>query len=270
MLESLSSKLSKYLSPQVYTSIFSGEQNVEIASKRKKLTVMFSDIAGFTATADRLESEELTDLLNNYLTEMSAIALSHGATIDKYIGDAIMLFFGDPESKGEKEDAVQCVKMAIEMQGKMRELQNEWADRGMENPFQLRIGINTGYCTVGNFGSDDRMDYTIIGNEVNLAARLQTNAGLGEILIAHETWSLVKDDVVAREQPDLQVKGFSKPVKNYRVLVDSDKSTDCKNLIAINERGIRISLDVSKLTSEDKADAVETITRVLKALDDHG
>ena len=100
VLEALSSKLAKYLSPQVYQSIFSGEQTVEISSKRKKLTIFFSDIAGFTETTDNLESEDLTDVLNQYLTEMSTIALAHGATIDKYIGDAMLLFFGDPELEG--------------------------------------------------------------------------------------------------------------------------------------------------------------------------
>jgi adenylate cyclase len=175
MLESLSVKLSKYLSPQLYKSIFSGEKNVEVASQRKKLTIFFSDIAGFTETTDLLESEELTNLLNQYLREMSAIALEYGATIDKFIGDAIMLFFGDPESKGARDDAIACVKMAIAMQQRMRDLQAEWRERGQEHVFQLRIGINTGFCTVGNFGSDDRVDYTIIGNEVNLAARLQSH-----------------------------------------------------------------------------------------------
>ena len=108
MLEALSSKLSKYLSPQLFRSIFSGEQTVEIASKRKKLTVFFSDIAAFTETTDNLESEDLTDVLNHYLTEMSAIALAHGATINKYIGDAMLCFFGDPETRGTKEDAKAC------------------------------------------------------------------------------------------------------------------------------------------------------------------
>jgi len=122
MLEALSSKLAKYLSPQIYNSIFSGEQSVEIASKRKKLTIFFSDIAAFTETTDNLESEELTAVLNHYLTEMSAIALEYGATIDKYIGDAMLLFFGDPETKGVKEDAKACVMMAIAMQRRMREL----------------------------------------------------------------------------------------------------------------------------------------------------
>jgi len=180
MLEILSGKLSKYLSPQVYSSIFIGAQTVEIASKRKKLTVCFSDIVGFTETTKNLEAEELSSILNRYLTEMSKIALEYGATIDKYIGDAMVLFFGDPETKGTKEDAKACVKMAIAMQRRMQELEQESRDRGLERPFKVRIGISTGFCTVGNFGSEDRMDYTIIGNEVNLAARLEASAESGD------------------------------------------------------------------------------------------
>ena len=95
--------MSKYLSPQLYRSIFSGEKNVDVTSQRKKMTIFFSDIAGFTETTDLLESEELTNLLNHYLREMSTIALEHGATIDKFIGDAIMLFYGDPEIQGDRE-----------------------------------------------------------------------------------------------------------------------------------------------------------------------
>ncbi len=228
MLESLSAKLSKYLSPQLYKSIFSGEKNVEVASQRKKLTIFFSDIAGFTETTDLLESEELTNLLNQYLREMSSIALEYGATIDKFIGDAIMLFFGDPETRGTREDATACVKMAIAMQQRMRDLQAEWRERGQQHVFQLRIGINTGYCTVGNFGSDDRIDYTIIGNEVNLAARLQTHADLGGILLAHETSSLVKDAILTEETGTITVKGFAKPVRTHRVIGLRDES-GCKD-----------------------------------------
>jgi class 3 adenylate cyclase len=266
MLESLSNQLSKYLSPQVYASIFSGKQSVEIASKRKKLTVMFSDIAGFTETTDSLESEELTSLLNNYLTEMSNIALVHGATIDKYIGDAIMVFFGDPETKGVKEDATACVKMAIAMQGRMRDLQLEWRDRGIENPFQLRIGINTGYCTVGNFGSEDRMDYTIIGNEVNLAARLQTHAGLGDIVIAHETYSLVNDTVLAQENPLTTVKGFAKPVRNYVIVNHEDEAAVAARFIRVNNDGMRIALDLNSLSKAQKEDTIKTIESILLQL----
>lgn len=263
MLESLSAQLSKYLSPQVYSSIFSGQQRVEIASRRRKLTVMFSDIADFTETTDTLESEELTGLLNNYLTEMSNIALEYGATIDKYIGDAIMLFFGDPETRGVKEDATACVEMAIAMQKRMRDLQLEWLDQGLENPFQLRIGINTGYCTVGNFGSEDRMDYTIIGNEVNLAARLQAHAELGEILIGHETYSLVKDTVRAKEQPPATVKGFAKPIRNYRIVGHDDDTANRGRVVSIDKDGLRIALNLDHMTDEDRLQTIAEIEKIL-------
>ncbi len=262
-LEILSTKLSKYLSPQVYSSIFTGQRSVEIASNRKKLTVFFSDIADFTATTDDLESEELTSLLNHYLTEMSKIALEHGATIDKYIGDAILAFFGDPETRGVKEDATACVNMAVAMQRRMRELQAEWRDAGLEKPFQLRIGINTGYCTVGNFGSEDRMDYTIIGNEVNLASRLQSHADLGGILMSHETYSLVKDIVLAEEQEPIQAKGFAKPVRNYKALDQFDKLISQNRVIREEHDGLRVFLDLEKL---DKAAAMETLKSILSRL----
>jgi len=151
-LETLSTKLAKYLSPQVYASIFAGRQEVKLESQRKKLTVFFSDIVDFTETTDRLESEELTHLLNQYLSAMSEVALDHGATVDKYIGDAIMIFFGDPETRGVKEDALACVKMAIAMQKRVASLAHIWRDAGIARPLVCRIGINTGYCTVGNFG----------------------------------------------------------------------------------------------------------------------
>ena len=266
MLENLSTKLSKYLSPQLYKSIFSGEKNVEVASQRKKLTIFFSDIAGFTETTDLLESEELTTLLNQYLREMSSIALEYGATIDKFIGDAIMLFFGDPETKGARDDALACVKMAIAMQQRMRDLQAEWRERGQEHVFQLRIGINTGYCTVGNFGSDDRVDYTIIGNEVNLAARLQVHADLGGILLAHETYSLVKDAVFAEETGTITVKGFSTPVRTHRVVGLHDPAGFGGRVIRQEQDGLLLIIDKKKLTEKGRADAIRVLQEAVGRL----
>jgi class 3 adenylate cyclase/HAMP domain-containing protein len=262
-LESLSNQLSKYLSPQIYSSIFSGEQSVEIASKRKKLTVFFSDIADFTGTTDSLESEELTNLLNHYLTEMSKIALDYGATIDKYVGDAIVAFFGDPETRGVKEDARACVNMAIAMQRRMRELRSEWLDMGLERPFELRIGINTGFCTVGNFGSEDRMDYTIIGNEVNFAARLESHAKVGGILMAHETHALVKDTVLAEEGDTLTVKGFAKPVRTYSVIGFYDDLAEQGRIIRKEQDGVRVLVELKK---GDKAAAIQAVEDVLSQL----
>jgi class 3 adenylate cyclase len=268
MLESLSTKLSRYLSPQLYKSIFSGEKNVEVASQRKKLTIFFSDIAGFTETTDLLESEELTSLLNQYLREMSAIALEYGATIDKFIGDAIMLFFGDPETRGAREDAVACVTMAIAMQQRMRDLQAEWRERGQEHVFQLRIGINTGYCTVGNFGSDARVDYTIIGNEVNLASRLQTHADLGGILLAHETYALVKDAVVTEETGTITVKGFLRPVKTYWVVGLANDSGIDGRVIRQEQEGLLLIIDQKKLTGKSRADVIRVLQEALGRLED--
>ena len=118
-LENFSSKLSKYFSPQVYQSLFTGELDVKIETKRKQLTVFFSDLQGFTELTERLEPEVLTKLLTHYLTEMSRISIKWGGTIDKFIGDAIMIFFGDPNSQGGNQDAVNCVKMAMEMIDKL-------------------------------------------------------------------------------------------------------------------------------------------------------
>lgn len=263
-LERLSNQLSKYLSPQIYSSIFSGEQSVGITSKRKKLTVFFSDIVNFTETTDRLESEELTDLLNHYLTEMSRIALDYGATIDKYVGDAILAFFGDPESRGTKEDASACVEMAIAMQRRMHELRKYWLDLGFEKPFELRIGINTGYCTVGNFGSEDRMDYTIIGSEVNLASRLETSAEEGGILIASETYALVKDNILAEEQEPITAKGFALPVRVYKVIGIYDDLEQQGRIIREQQDGVKVLIDLSDKDSKKAIPVIEAILSELK------
>lgn len=262
-LEALSRKLAKYLSPQIYNSIFTGAQSVEIASNRKKLTVFFSDIADFTGTTEKLESEELTQLLNRYLTEMARIALEFGATIDKYIGDAVLAFFGDPESKGVKQDARACVRMAIAMQRRMRELQAEWQELGAVEPLQMRIGINTGFCTVGNFGSEDRMDYTIIGSMVNLASRLQSQVDPGGILIGYETFALVKDDVATEEQSAVTVKGLAEPVRCYKVLGIYDELVRQGSVIREEEDGLRLLLDLKK---QDRAHAIEVLESVLTRL----
>jgi len=264
ILEALSAKLSKYLSPQIYQSIFTGKQNVEISAKRKKLTIFFSDIAGFTETTDNLESEELTDVLNHYLTEMSTIALSYGATIDKYIGDAMLLFFGDPISKGVKEDAKACVLMVIAMQRRMRELEQDWRKRGLERPFRIRMGICTGFCTVGNFGSQDRMDYTIIGNEVNLAARLQSAAEPGGVLLSHETNALVQDIVLTEEHPPMTVKGFLRPITSYKLLGTYKELVDEGKVVLQEREGLRVLVDLTKHVSPEAIAVLEEVLAQLK------
>lgn len=216
-LAGISLKISKYLSPQVYRSIFSGEKDSTISTERKKLTVFFSDIKDFTATTERMQPEELTALLNEYFTEMSEIAEAHGATIDKFIGDAIVAFFGDPETKGTSEDARACVQMALAMQQRLADLGTVWQLKGLEHPFKARMGINTGYCNVGNFGSDARMDYTIIGAEANLAARLESIAEPGGIVLSYETYAHVRDIVDATASEPVHFKGIAREIVPYHV-----------------------------------------------------
>jgi class 3 adenylate cyclase len=267
-LEQLSSQLAKYLSPQVYNSIFTGKQEVRVASSRKKLTIFFSDIVDFTATADRLESEELTQLLNEYLTEMSQIALNYGATIDKYVGDAILIFFGDPESRGVKEDAVACVKMAIAMRQRLFDLEDIWRASGIEKPLQVRMGIHTGFCTVGNFGSEDRMDYTIIGSAVNVASRLETSATPGEILASYETFAHISAEVSCEETGEVRVKGISYPIATYRVGDTYENMGRDQRRFLQRHPNINLDLNLESMTKEDRLQAAKILQKGLNLLEE--
>ena len=264
-LESLSIKLSKYLAPQIYQSIFSSDQEVSLETKRKKLTVFFSDIKDFTQITDDLEAEDLANLLNEYFSEMSQIALEHGATIDKFIGDAMLMFFGDPDTKGVEEDAKACVRMAVAMQRRMTELEAIWRASGHQHPFKMRIGINTGFCNVGNFGSEARMDYTIIGGEVNLAARLEGQAAPGGILMSYETYALVRDIVEAEEQPSIEAKGIRRDIRPFalRNLLDDAKPD---RVIRCDSDGLSIRVDLERMSDEHRRDALALLSRIMEQL----
>lgn len=242
-LETLSTRLSKYLSPQIYSSLFREAKGVTTSTKRKKLTVFFSDIVNFSEITEQVESEDITRILNEYLNEMAGIALRHGATIDKYVGDAVMIFFGDPETLGVQEDARACVMMALEMQRAITAVAASWRIMGFDHPFQVRIGINTGYCTVGDFGSNERMDYTIIGHQVNIAARLEQAAKPGTILISHDTYALVKDLVIVEENEPLFVKGNSRPIQSFTVIGLKENSP--RRVIQVDDPGINLEIDLN-------------------------
>jgi adenylate cyclase len=266
-LAAVSMKISKYLSPQVYKSIFSGERDAVIATERKKLTIFFSDIKDFTATTERLQPEELTNLLNEYFTEMAGIAHEYGATVDKFIGDAILAFFGDPQTRGAKQDALDCVQMAIAMQNRLNELRVEWRRRGFEQPLQARMGINTGYCNVGNFGSEDRMDYTIIGAEANVAARLEAIAEPGGIVMSYETYALVQDHVNAQPTEPIALKGISRKVVPY--VIDAShvltQNLD-SNLIDITADRVELSVDLHDISDIERDRVEAALSSVLAAL----
>ena len=258
-LQALSEKLSRYLAPQVYQSLFDGSQKAEIHTERKKLTVFFSDIKDFTSSTAKWQPEDITRLLNSYFSEMSRIAAEYGGTVDKFIGDAMVIFFGDPHSRGVREDALQCVKMAMAMQRGMADLQDLWREMGPSKTFRIRIGINTGFCDVGNFGSDLRMDYTIIGPEVNLAARLEQAAEPGGILISGETYALVRDEIEADQSVSIDAKGFAEPITAHAVRVLVEISGSARRVLQRDLQGIRTLIEQDRLPLEERAAAAREL-----------
>jgi class 3 adenylate cyclase len=256
----VSRKLVKYLPPQVWESIFSGKRDAKLQTHRKKLTIFFSDIKDFTETTDEMSADALTEMLNTYFEHMTKIALQYGGTIDKFIGDAILIFFGDPTTRGAKEDALACVSMAIDMRKAMQVLRQKWKSMGVEKPLHVRMGITTGYCHVGNFGSESRMDYTIIGRDANLASRLQNVANPDEILIAHETYLLVRDRIMCREKGTVTLRGIAKPVQVWEV-VDFRADMGANTSWLEHELdGFAMLMDTNKIKNYDKE-------RIIKALE---
>lgn len=251
--------VSKYLSPQIRDTILAGKRAVKLETRREHITVFFSDIKDFTSLTEEMEAEALTDLLNHYLRDMSQIALKHGGTIDKFIGDSIMVFFGDPSTQGVKKDAMAAVSMAIEMREHMKILRQHWRMQGIDKPFEIRMGINSGYCTVGNFGTEHRMDYTIIGHEVNLASRLESVAHPGDILISNATYALIKHKIMARGQKAITVKGFSNPIQTFKV-IDFHSHLGLKSsYLEHSVAGFSMYLDTSNISQGDKKEVIYTL-----------
>jgi adenylate cyclase len=256
----LSLKIAKYISPQIWESIFSGKQQVELQAQRKPLVVFFSDIQGFTRLSDEIEPEELTDVLNQYLTDMSKIVLKYGGTIDKYIGDSIMVFFGDPTTLGLRKDAMACVSMAIEMRQHMKLLRQQWRAKGFTHNLEIRMGINAGPCNVGNFGTDNRMDYTIIGREVNLASRLESLAEAGDILISEDAYKLIQDKIMCREKGRLKVRGFTHLISVYQVIDFRKNLAEDSSFIQPSLANTSTYMDLASIKAWDRE-------RVIQALD---
>lgn len=260
-------KLSNYLAPAVWQAINQGHDE-KLLAERKKISVFFSDIKDFSELSEEMEAEALTELLNHYLTEMSKIVTQHGGTIDKFMGDGLMVLFGDSTSKGIKTDCLDCVSMAVAMKKRMLSLQQEWHNQGIKKPLQIRMGINTGYCTVGTFGTSNHLDYTVLGTHVNLASRLESAANPNEILISHETWSLVKDAIMCRDKGNVTVKGFSSPVKVYEVAGLRKDLGQNQTFFEERAEGFLMSLDLEKIRNYEKEQVIMALKKAAVRLKD--
>lgn len=258
-LETLANRLAKYLSPQIYNSIFSETEDASKTHARKNLTIFFSDIVQFTDLSDTMEPERLATVINSYLSEMTNIAIECGGTIDKFIGDAILVFFGDPETQGDAEDALRCVEMAVRMQERVEQLQSFWKKNGVANGLRVRMGIATGYCTVGNFGSDQRLDYTVLGSPVNLAARLQGLADPKKIVLDQNTVSLVEADVKVEAKGEFIPRGFMRPVQ-YFELSEYVASKDRTSGRQLSHTGQRVEVNI--IDSSDIRSAIEELREI--------
>ena len=217
-LKNAQEQISRYLDPNVTEKIFKGEFSAELSHRRTKLTMFFSDIKDFTQFTDASDPEDVAMLLNEYLGEMAQIVRKWGGTIPQFTGDCIYAIFGAPDSKGEREDALACLRMALEMQMNMKTLQEKWWNQGIQFPFKIRCGIHTGMANVGNYGSEGFMEYSAIGLNTNLASRLEQACQPGEIYLSHTSWALVNDEIPCEEVGTIEVKGFHYPIQTYRVL----------------------------------------------------
>lgn len=209
---------SYYLSPHVMNEVLSDPSRLKLGGEKQFLTVLFSDIRGFTTISENLKPEEVVCLLNEYLTEMVKVIFKYDGTLDKFMGDAIMAFWGAPIP--QNDHALRGVSAAIDMIKSLKVLQSKWRSEG-KSVLEVGIGVNTGDMVVGNMGSLDRMDYTVIGDNVNLASRLEglTKEYDTQIIISEYTYNIVKEQIETKYLGEVKIKGKAKPVKIYSVVV---------------------------------------------------
>ncbi len=256
----IANKIARYAPSQVWQAIVNDSFESRIYNKRKKLTIFFSDIEGFTDLSDRLSSDDLAALLNTYFEKMSNIARKYGGTVDKFVGDALLIFFGDPTSNGTKDDAIACIDMAIAMQNEIKRLRQKGENSDL-GALHVRMGVTTGYCHVGNFGSASRMSYTVIGHEANLAARLQAAAVPDEILISNETYEQVRSQINCVDYGLMSLRGITQPVQTWKVLGRYETApTHLRRWNEYEFDGFNLQLDMDSVKAYDK----DRIKRVLQ------
>jgi adenylate cyclase len=207
--------LERFLNAAIVEKILANPGEIHLGGENQTATILFSDIRGFTRMSEHMEPQAVVELLNEFFSEMTDLIFDSGGTLDKYLGDGIMAVYGAPLPK--PDDALRAAKTAIKMQRALVYLNRDWENRGQQ-PLRMGVGVNTGAVTAGNIGSAKRMDYTVIGDAVNLASRLCANAAGGQILISESTYSLLNGGVPAQRLEPILVKGKQTPVELYEIL----------------------------------------------------
>ena len=262
----LSNQLSRYAPLQLWHAIMRGDSEAKLEYKRKKMTVFFSDIQGFTELSESLIPDDLAFLLNDYLSEMTDIAKQYGGTIDKFMGDAILIFFGDPETQGVVKDAKGCVEMALAMRQRMKLMRERWQKMGYP-ALHIRMGISTGYCHVGNYGTTHRMAYTIVGRDANLAARLQSAADVDEILISEDTHQYVKNEFMCVPKVPIYLKGIQGPVKTWQVMEKyTGKKSETQKWFDFEYKGFHLVLNLEEVQNYEYPELVEILEKMTQRI----
>jgi adenylate cyclase len=205
-----------YFPPNIVKKIVSNPKSLSLSGKKKEVSILFSDIKDFTKHTSTVEPDQVRKILNDYFESMTTITFKYGGTVDKFIGDGMMVFFGDPDT--QIDHALRCVKASIEMQKEVRRKSKVWENQ-YEIPIHIRIGINTGVVFVGNMGSSMRLSYTAIGSDVNLAQRIESNAPVGGILISQKTYEMVNNKIDTEPYGKIKMKGFDERIIVYRVII---------------------------------------------------
>ncbi|HSG88955.1 MAG TPA: adenylate/guanylate cyclase domain-containing protein [Pseudomonadales bacterium] len=262
--QALAERLARYLPPPVHRAAFedagAGRDAGQGRSRRRWLTVCFADLAGFTALTDSAQSEEVVTMLDDFYTAMAEAALAHGGTLDKFIGDAVMVFFGDPGTRGRHADARACVAMAADMQARFAILRRRWRATGIVRDLGLRVGIHSGWCTVGDFGHATRMAYTVIGATVNAASRLEGAARAGQVLLSRTCWLLLGDRAGhCRRVGPVTAKGFHQPIEAFEYLGPEHRRAPLR----LDADGLRVHLEPAAV---NPADARRVLAEAVAAL----
>ena len=212
--------LSRYLSYNLVEELLKSPESIQLGGTRKKVSVLFSDISGFTQLLSAVDPERVIQVLNEYLTEMTNIIFENGGMVDKYVGDAIIGIFGAPYTA--PDDSLRAVRTALHMQERLRMLQVKW-EENLGSIITARIAVNTGEVILGNIGSPKRMDYTAIGDPVNIASRLQAIAELGTVVVSRSTYHENRSAIRVRNLGKMELKGKNEPIDVFQVLAIKEK-----------------------------------------------